>query len=62
MSPKKLPACLNLTKDEELHANNHAIEYSNSCFIQDEDSDEYFGVSYDDKMKMPCTKIANLDP
>lgn len=50
ISPKKIPACLNGTQDEELHSNNDGIEYSNSCYIQDEDSDEYFGVSYDDKM------------
>lgn len=53
---------LNGTQDEELQSNNDGIEYSNSCYIQDEDSDEYFGVSYDDKMKMPCTKTTNLDP
>lgn len=62
ISPKKIPACLNGTQDEELQSNNDGIEYSNSCYIQDEDSDEYFGVSYDDKMKMPCTKTTNLDP
>lgn len=59
---KKNPACLNGTQDEELQSNNDGVGYSNSCYIQDEDSDEYFGVSYDDKMKMPCTKITNLDP
>lgn len=52
ISPKKIPACLNGTQDEELQSNNDGIE----------DSDEYFGVSYDDKMKMPCTKTTNLDP
>lgn len=62
ISPKKIPACLNGTQDEELQSNNDGIEYSNSCYIQDEGSDEYFGVSYDDKMKMPCTKTTNLDP
>lgn len=54
-------ACSNVSHDEELYANNHNIEYSNSCFRQEEDSDEYFDVSYDKQKKMSCTILPNLD-
>lgn len=54
-------ACSNVTYDEELYANNRSIEYSNSCFRQEGDSDEYFDVSYDKQKKMPCIVLPNLD-
>lgn len=53
--------CSKVTYDEELYANNHNIEYSNSCFGQEGDSDEYFDVSYDKQKKMSCIVLPNLD-
>lgn len=53
--------CSKVTYDEELYANNHSIEYSNSCFGQEGDSDEYFDVSYDKQKKMSCIVLPNLD-
>lgn len=39
-------ACSNGIHDEELYANNHNMEYSNSFFRQEGDSGEYFDVIY----------------
>lgn len=52
--------CSKVTYDE-WYANNHNIEYSNSCFGQEGDSDEYFDVSYDKQKKMSCIVLPNLD-
>lgn len=53
--------CSNVTYNEELYANNHSIEYSNICFTQEGDSDDYFDVSYDKQKKMSCIVLPNLD-